>query len=147
MELKYKILCLLGVSVILIYCLMTFISVSLFPSSFSPVDNWLSDLGNSSYNPNGAIFYNLGCILTGIALFPFFGSMVVWYRENLWHKILALIFNVKFNKLISIYGYIVAFINLLFVFISSIPLLEWFTVFSALAFVGLIVFNTYSNFL
>ena len=87
---KYPITVIAGFSVIVIYCTFTFISWILFPTQFSPFDNWLSDLGNSGYNPNGAVIYNLGCILTGCALFPFFGGMYKWYTDDLWHKILGI---------------------------------------------------------
>jgi len=178
-----------------LYCIFTFTSIALFPPPFSALDNWLSDLGNSSYNPNGAILYNLGCILTGIILFPFFIGLIKWYTDEFWYKnfiriiqcigcfsgfalimigiysedfiaphvfwsevffnvnltvlmlsSLTLYFHPDFIKWISIYGIIVAVINLLFVFFLGTPILEWFTVFSALGYVGLIVFNMYQKF-
>ena len=76
-----------GILVIGFFYTFTFISLAFYPSSFSPLNNWLSDLGNSSYNPNGAILYNLGCVLTGSALFPFYLSMYKFYREEIYHKI------------------------------------------------------------
>lgn len=189
---KWPISTIAGIIVITLYCTFTFISWALFPPPFSPIDNWLSDLGNSTYSPRGAIIYNLGCILTGIMLFPFFLGLYKWYTEVLWNKILimanqvigccsafalimigvfsediivehifwsevffklnlvvlilasvSLVFHQDFIKPISIYGIAVAVINLLFVFILGTPILEWFTVFTALGFVGLIVFNMY----
>jgi hypothetical membrane protein len=189
---KWPLSVIAGILVIVFYCTFTFISLAFFPSPYSPVDNWLSDLGNSSYSPNGAIFYNLGCILTGSALFPFYIGLYKWYTDKIWHKILviitqvvgicsgfalimigifsedflvphifwsevffelnllvlifaciALIFHPDFIKLISIYGFVVAAINLTFSFLISTPLIEWFTVFTALGFAGLIVYNMY----
>ncbi|MFX1258581.1 MAG: hypothetical protein ACFFAN_12020 [Promethearchaeota archaeon] len=189
---KWPISCIAGVLVIAFYCIFTFISIALFPLPFSPINNWLSDLGNSSYSPNGAIFYNLGCILTGCALFPFFIGLYKWYKEELWHKILiicaqvvgcfsafalimigvfsedfvqqhifwsglffelnlivlilfsfSIIWHENFIKPIAIYGIGVAIINFIFVFVMLTPLLEWFTVFTALGFVALSDYNTY----
>jgi len=184
-----------GILVIVIYCAFTFISFVFFPTPYNPIKNWLSDLGNSSFNPNGAIFYNLGCILTGAFLFPFFIGLYKWYMvDKSWHKILiiasqiigccsalalimigvfsedfnelhifwsgfyfylnlsvlilgvfSLFWNPKFFKLIGIYGIVVSIINLLFAIVIIIPILEWFTVFSALSYVGLLVFNMYKN--
>ncbi|MFX1344598.1 MAG: DUF998 domain-containing protein [Promethearchaeota archaeon] len=194
-KLKWPISCYTGILVILLYCIFTFTSLALFPPPFSTLDNWLSDLGNSSYNPNGAILYNLGCILTGIMLFPFFLGLNTWYTDESWYKnairviqgigcfsgfalimigiysedfiaphvfwsevffnanltililsSLALYFHPDFIKWIFIYGIIVAIINLLFVFFLETPILEWFTVFTALGYVGLIVFNIYQKF-
>ncbi|MFX1392708.1 MAG: hypothetical protein ACFFAH_03955 [Promethearchaeota archaeon] len=185
-----------GILVIAFYYTFTFISLAFYPTPFNPLNNWLSDLGNSNYNPNGAFFYNLGCILTGIALFPFYLSMYKLYGEEIWHKILSiiiqiigccsgfalimigmypielgvphmiwsgaffwfnlivlilanitLIFHKDFMKPIAVYGFGVAIFNFLLVIITIFfiitPLLEWFTVFAALGYVGLIIFNRY----
>jgi len=67
---KWLVLPVAGVLVILFYCAFTLTSIALFPRPVNPLNDWLSDLGNSSYSPRGAIFYNTGCVLTGIALFP-----------------------------------------------------------------------------
>ena len=73
---------------ILFYCAFTFTSVLLFPRPVNPLNVWLSDLGNSSYNPRGAVFYDAGCILTGLALFPFFAGFCYWYTNEKWRKLL-----------------------------------------------------------
>ena len=44
-------------------------------------------------------------------------------------------------KGVGVYGFIVAAINLFFLFSSSTPILEWFTVFTALGYVGLLAYN------
>ena len=73
----------------------------------------------------------------------------VFFRLNLLVLIIAaiaLFFHSDFIKLIGIYGIIVAIIKLLFVYVIGTPLLEWFTVFTALGYVGLIVYNMYTTF-
>lgn len=191
-DLKWPILPVAGVLVMVFYCAFTFTSVVLFPSPFSPVNNWLSDLGNSSFNPNGAVFYNIGCVLTGLALFPFFAGLHEWYtnerRRNamivvtqafgflcafalmmigvfsedymaqhvfwssvffLFNLVVLILANIslmthsKFRRPIGYYGLIVALINLLFLVSSDTPLLEWFTVFTALGYVALLSHNTF----
>jgi hypothetical membrane protein len=172
--------------------MFTFSSWALFSRAYNPVTDWLSDLGNSSsaYNPKGAILYNLGCVLTGIALFPFFIGLGRWYTAEKWRKaslilsqtvgclaafalimigifsensgslhtlwshvffllnflVLVLIGASLFKhphciRIIAYYGFIVAAINLALIFSSDTPLLEWFTVFTALGYVGLIAYN------
>jgi len=192
--LKWPISCIAGVGVIVFYCAFTFTSWALYPTSYSPVDNWLSDLGNSTSNPNGAIVFNVGCALTGIALFPFFMGLYKWHMKEDWRKILLIVTQVvgvlaafslimigvfsedfpeahhmwssvffllnlvvlvllditlfthpEYMKPIAYYGFAVAAINLLFVLLFvlaySTPILEWFTVFTALGYVGLLVYN------
>lgn len=175
---------------IVIYCVFTFSSLAFYPAAYNPVNNWLSDLGNSTHNPNGAVLYNVGCILTGIALFPFFIGLYKWYSSerrrragvvatqitgcaaafslimigvfsenygklhDLWSQIFFLLnlvvlvvlgitlFNhPRYIKAIAVYGFIVAAINLVFLFLPNTPLLEWFTVFTALGYVGLLSYN------
>jgi len=180
-----------AIFVILFYCAFTFTSIVLFPTAFSPVVNYLSDLGNSTFNPKGAWFYNAGCILTGLALFPFYAGFYEWYSAERRRKFLMVatqvvgfvsafslimigvfsedsmaqhlfwsevffVFNLlvlilanitlmthsKFIKPIGYYGLAVAVVNLLFVALTSTPLLEWFTVFTALIYAGLLAYNT-----
>jgi hypothetical membrane protein len=188
---KWPVSSIAGIAVIVLYCIFTFSSWGLFPTSYSPANNWLSDLGNSTKNPHGAILYNLGCILTGIALFPFFIGIYKWYTTERWRKaslmitqaiglgsafslimigvfsedsgnlhvlwsniyfalnliVLILVGAVLFThprviKAICGYAFIVAIINLGFVLFSSTPILEWFTVFTALGYAGLLSYNT-----
>ncbi len=67
-----------GVAVILIFWGFTITSLLFFPG-YNPLFNWMSDLGNSMLNPLGAKFFNIGCILSGIALAPFFFGLYEWY--------------------------------------------------------------------
>jgi hypothetical membrane protein len=68
----------------IIYLLFANLALTSFPGNFSPQQNWLSDLGSSQLNPEGAIFYNLGIIFTGITLLPFFLGLRVWLIKE--HK-------------------------------------------------------------
>jgi len=81
-NLRRPILSVAGVVVIIFYCAFTFTSIALFPTAFSPIDNWLSDLGNPSFSPHGAVFYNVGCILTVLALMPFLAGLYKWYTNE-----------------------------------------------------------------
>jgi hypothetical membrane protein len=188
--LRWPISCIAGVAVILFYCIFTFTSLALYPTSYSPIGNWLSDLGNSSNNPSGAIVYNVGCVFTGLALFPFFIGLYKWYTTETWRKVTliatqtvgclaafslimigvfsedymtwhvlwssaffvlnlivlilvgaSLFTHPAYIKLVAYYGFIVAAINLVFVLVHDTPILEWFTVFTALSYVSLLVYN------
>jgi hypothetical membrane protein len=179
-----------GVAVIVLYCVFTFSSWALYPTAFSPAKNWLIDLGNSTYNPNGAVLFKIGCILTGTALFPFFIGLYKWYTEekrfrtpllvaqavgcvtafslimigvfsedsgwlhHLWSQVFFilnltvliqigsfLLTHPRFIRAIAYCGFIVAAINLMFLFLPNTSLLEWFTVFTALGYAGLLSYN------
>jgi hypothetical membrane protein len=68
-------------------CAFTFTSWALYPTPFNPFSNFLSDLGNSAGNASGAIFYNVGCVLTGIAYIIFLGGLHKWYTSEKTRKI------------------------------------------------------------
>ncbi len=61
-----------GFLVVICYLSFTLLAFSLYPLPFSPMRNWLSDLGNVDLNPHGAILYNIGIITTAILLLLFF---------------------------------------------------------------------------
>jgi len=183
-----------GIAVIALYCVFTFTSLAFYPPPYNPVTNWLSDLGNSSHNSTGAILYNVGCVLTGLALFPFFLGFYKWYTNETWRKIMLIVAQVvgclaafslmmigvfsednlaqhvfwsstffllnlvvlalmgislfthpDYIRPIAYYGFVVVAINLLLIFVSNTPILEWFTVFSALGYVGLLVYNIHET--
>ena len=71
-----------GFIVIILYCIFTFTSWAFYPDVYGPLTHYLSRLGDFDYSPFGAYFYNVGCILTGIALIPFFYSLRVWYTDR-----------------------------------------------------------------
>jgi hypothetical membrane protein len=70
----------IGSSLVLVvfYLVFSLVSVSLFPGPFSPLQNWLSDLGNPQSNPQGAIYYNIGILVTGAAMLSFFIGLGLW---------------------------------------------------------------------
>ncbi len=67
-----------SVSIVACYLLLSLLAYINLTTRYSPLENWLSDLGSHQLNPKGAIFYNLGIILTGIILLVFFMSLVEW---------------------------------------------------------------------
>jgi hypothetical membrane protein len=64
-----------GLIGLLLYVSLAVQSYRFYPGPFGPGGNWLSDLGNTILNPRGAIFYRLGGMLGGSALFPFFMTL------------------------------------------------------------------------
>jgi len=89
--LKWPILCTAGILVMFFYCFFTFTSWALYPSPYGPVTHYLSALGDRVDSPGGAVFYNAGCILTGLAVFLFYLGIYKWYTKEIWRKILLIV--------------------------------------------------------
>ncbi len=79
---------LFGILALVVFSVLTFISLSLYPESYSIVFNWLSNLGNVDLNPQGAIYFNMACIITGIILIQFISQFYRWDTGNLFERIL-----------------------------------------------------------
>lgn len=72
-----------SILILLYYAGCALLAFFSYPLAYSPARNWLSDLGSKVLNPNGAIFYNTGIILTAIwLLFFFLGFSALKTRKN-----------------------------------------------------------------
>jgi hypothetical membrane protein len=72
-------------SLVAVFCYLTFalLAFAQYPLPYSPMRNWLSDLGNADLNPHGALFYNIGIVATGVVLLLFFLGLAQWkMRDN-----------------------------------------------------------------
>lgn len=188
---KYPLITMCGFLVVLLYCVFTLVSWAFYPAPYGPTTHYLSRLGNFNYSPFGAYFYNWGCVLTGLALVPFFIGLKDWHTESPIQRIimiigqilgvasgfalaaigifsenlgaphmtasstffaiiffvlilinLALLLNPKFNKLVGAYGLGITLSALFFALTVGGPLTEWYTVFGALLFVGLLAIDS-----
>jgi hypothetical membrane protein len=73
--LKTKLLPLTAILAVSIYLVFTLAAVLSYPHPYSPLTNWLSDFGNPTRNPSGAVYYNTGGILASAVLVLFFAGM------------------------------------------------------------------------
>ncbi len=85
--LKWPFYCFAGLASITILTISLLISYLYFPNFYSFFTNYVSELGNPMRNPQGAIYFNVGAMLTGISLFPFFVGIHLWYSEVIWKNI------------------------------------------------------------
>jgi hypothetical protein len=67
-----------GIAAVVIYLTFALVAFLKYPAPYGPLTNWLSDLGNPLANPSGAIFYRLGCMLSGVALVLFYLRLGIW---------------------------------------------------------------------
>jgi len=73
----------MGLIIVLCYGIAALLAALRYPLHYSPLTNWLSDLGNPAVNSSGALFYNTGIVLTGVLLLPFFlGLSVLKLPDN-----------------------------------------------------------------
>ena len=108
---NWPVSCIIGILIILTTYVSLFISIALAPPPFSPLTNYMSSLGNSSYNPIGAIVYNISVIISGFLFFVFFAGLFQWYSDKKRDKNLL--------KAIQILGFVLAFIIILTGFYSE----------------------------
>lgn len=80
-----------GLSAVILFCVFTFTAAALFPGIVNPLYVWLSNLGNVDLNPSGAIFFNLGCMITGLILIPFFIGLYDWKPDKTWAKVILIL--------------------------------------------------------
>lgn len=100
-----------------------------YPLAYSPARNWLSDLGSRVLNPNGAIFYNTGIIITAIwLLFFFFGISGLKTGS---HKIQALMI-----RLAQLFG-VLASISMILSAFYPIDMPRFHSLFSGLLYASL----------
>lgn len=78
-----------GVAAIVLYVGCAALAWWVYPGSFTPLQSWLSSLGDPSLNPVGAAYYNVGCILTGAGLLLFVLGLGRWHRGGTRGKALA----------------------------------------------------------
>jgi hypothetical protein len=88
---KFSLSSITGLLAVLIFVAFTFTSLALYPVPYNPLYNWLSNLGNINLNPLGAVFFNSGCIISGLVLIPFFAGLYIWKPARKWSKILLLL--------------------------------------------------------
>ncbi len=80
---KYKSISFIcGILAVIVYLVFALLAFSRYPMPYSPMMNWLSDLGSVELNPDGAIFYNIGIISTALLLTLFFIGLSVWKIKN-----------------------------------------------------------------
>jgi hypothetical membrane protein len=91
-----------SILVVLCYLVFTLLAYSRFQLPYSPIWNWLSDLGNVNLNPHGAIWYNIGIILTALLLLVFFLGLSRWKIGNKRIQIIMVVLTQVFGILGSV---------------------------------------------
>jgi hypothetical protein len=88
-----------GMFIIVCYLAFALLAFACYPLPYSPLSNWLSDLGNASVNLSGALFYNIGICATAGAVLLFFLGLSQWKMANNRRQNLMLILTQGFGIL------------------------------------------------
>src|SRR6266446_76372 len=75
-----------GLFAIVCYLAFALLAFAHSPLPSSPLNNWLSDLGNPKLNPSGALFYNIGIVATASVLPLFFLGLSAGRWRTTWHS-------------------------------------------------------------
>ncbi|WP_230742069.1 DUF998 domain-containing protein [Methanooceanicella nereidis] len=122
-------------AVFLIFSVFTLTSIALFPDGFSPFENWISDLGNSEYNPSGSMIFNIGCMITGISMALFFIGLKRHYTTE----------KNKRNMTLTLAMGLFSSFSLIMIGIFSEDYPQEHTLWSGIFFVALIIFMILAN--
>ncbi|MFX1338088.1 MAG: hypothetical protein ACFFDK_05735 [Promethearchaeota archaeon] len=86
-------LCAQTITIIIpVFTILTLISIILFGPSFSFIKHHMSTLGTQRWNPNGFLFFDIACIITGVLLFPYFYGTKEWSTDSKLFNIVLYIF-------------------------------------------------------
>jgi hypothetical protein len=87
---KYPLTTIAGVASIAVCVTLAAAAYAFYPWTFSPMTNWISDLGNTWLNPDGSIVFRLDMILVGLGLSAFFlGLRVLTHGQRIWTRLLV----------------------------------------------------------
>lgn len=99
-----------GLPAAVIYVAFTLLAYIQYPLPFSPLRNWLSDLGNQMDNPQGATFYQTGAILAALFQAVWFVGLSQWRLKHATaHR--RLLFIAQFSGLLASFALIMSALN------------------------------------
>ncbi|OPY26038.1 MAG: hypothetical protein A4E28_02752 [Methanocella sp. PtaU1.Bin125] len=70
------------------FCGFLLMSIVSYPPGFSPLKNWMSDLGNPGLNPAGYAYFNWADGVTGLLLIGFYLGLSRWLHLGIVNKTL-----------------------------------------------------------
>jgi hypothetical protein len=85
--LKIPVSSLAAPAAVLVFFAFLLVSARGYPQGFSPLHVSISNLGNGELNPGGADVFNIGCMIAGLLLVPFFAGLYKWYTDELWRNL------------------------------------------------------------
>jgi hypothetical protein len=89
---RYPLASVAGILSILVCVALAVAAYVVYPWAFSPMTNWISDLGNTWLNPRGAFLFRLDMVVVGFGLAVFFfGLRTLTHGQRLRTRLLILL--------------------------------------------------------
>lgn len=85
-NLKFQIIRFTGIAAVLLMAIFMIAAAAKFSGQLNPLENWISDLGSSFYNPHGAFLFNLGSVIAGSLFLIFCSHINVTYASAVCSK-------------------------------------------------------------
>jgi hypothetical protein len=86
---RYPLATVAGAASIVVCVSLAGAAYALYPWTFSPMSNWISDLGNALLSPLGSILFRLDMVVVGVGLAAFFlGLRALTHGQRIWTKLL-----------------------------------------------------------
>lgn len=138
---KWPIMCSVGLLAIFQYIFFSYLAFLAFPESFDPFNNFLSQLGNYERNPNGAIFYFLAIIFSGVLSVIFYRGLYLFYSTEKSSMLLKLILILGIANGLSIFmsGVFAESVNYPLHFLFSFSI--FFTLLPLLCMINIYIWN------
>ncbi len=100
MRAKYPVTTIAGLASIAVCVSLAGAAYVLYPWAFSPMTNWISDLGNTWLNPRGSMLFRADMVVVGIGLSVFFlGLRALTHGQSLLTRVLIVL--AQFSGLVA----------------------------------------------
>jgi len=89
---KYPVTTIAGIASIVVCVSLAGAAYVVYPWAFSPMTNWISDLGNTWLNPRGSVLFRADMVVVGVGLAAFFlGLRALTHGQRLLTKVLIVL--------------------------------------------------------
>lgn len=96
MRRRYPLTTIAGVVSIAVCVSLALAAYLVYPWAFSPMTNWISDLGNTWLNPRGSFLFRLDMVVVGVGLAAFFlGLRALMHGQHLRTRVLIVLAQVS----------------------------------------------------
>jgi hypothetical protein len=86
---RYPLATVAGAASIIVCVTLALAAYAWYPWAFSPMTNWISDLGNRLLSPIGSVLFRLDMVIVGVGLAAFFlGLRALTHDQRIWVKLL-----------------------------------------------------------